>query len=40
MLYRPIVFVICEIHTERINALCGHSVEFFIVTTDGTETNR
>ena len=33
MLYREIFVVCYEIHTEHINALCGHSVEFLNVKT-------
>jgi hypothetical protein len=29
MLYREIIAVCAEIHTKRINTLCGQNVEFF-----------
>ena len=31
MLYREIIAVYCEIHTEHINTLCGHNVELLNV---------
>jgi RNA:NAD 2'-phosphotransferase (TPT1/KptA family) len=34
------VALIYEIHTERINARCGHSVDLYTVTPGGTETKR
>jgi hypothetical protein len=39
MLYSLEVAVISDINAKRINARCGHNVEFFIVTPDGTEFN-
>jgi hypothetical protein len=40
MLFRTNVAVVSEIYTVRINVRCGHNVEFFIVTLEGTESNR
>jgi len=40
MLYRPEVTVISGIQTRRMDARCGHTVEFFIVTHGGTGSNR
>jgi len=31
MLYREILAVFSQIHTKRINTLCGHNVEFLTV---------
>lgn len=39
MLYRPKAAVISQIHTVSINVGCGHNVEFFIVTPEGTGSN-
>ena len=36
MLYREIIAVCSEIHTEHINTLCGQNVEFVNVKTGGT----
>ena len=36
MLYREIIAVCSEIHTERINALCEQNVEFLNVKAGGT----
>ena len=36
MLYREIIAVCSEIHTEHINSLCGQSVEFVNVKLVGT----
>jgi hypothetical protein len=36
MLYREIIAVCSEIHTQHINTLCGQNVEFFNVTAVGT----
>ena len=38
MLYREIIAVCSQIHTKRINALCGQNVEFFDVKTGGSLT--
>ena len=36
MLYREIIAVCSQIHTEHINTLCGQDVEFVIVNLGGT----
>jgi len=36
MLYREIIAVCSEMHTKRINTLCGQNVELLNVTPDGT----
>jgi len=36
MLYREVIAVRSEIHTEHINTLCGQNVEFVNVTPGGT----
>jgi len=36
MLYREIIAVCSEIHTEHINTVCGQKVEFVNVKTGGT----
>jgi hypothetical protein len=36
MLFREIISVYCENHTEHINTLCGKNIEPFIVEADGT----
>jgi hypothetical protein len=36
MLYGEIIAVYSEIHTEHINTLCGHNVEFLNVKAGGT----
>jgi hypothetical protein len=40
MLFRPNVAVVSEIYTVRINVRYEHNAELFIVTTEGTESNR
>jgi len=40
MLYREIIAVCSEIHTEHINALCGQNVELLIVKPGGTYSNH
>jgi hypothetical protein len=40
MLYREIIAVCSEIHTEHINALCGQNVEFVNVKPGGTYSNH
>ena len=40
MLYREIIVVCSEIHTKRINTLCGQNVEFFKFNTGGTYVNK
>jgi hypothetical protein len=36
MLYREMIVVCSEIHTKRINKLCGQNVEFVNVKAGGT----
>ena len=36
MLYRKIIAVCSEVHTEHINTLCGQNVEFVSVKPGGT----
>ena len=36
MLYREIIAVCSQIHTEHTNALCGQNVELFNVKAGGT----
>jgi hypothetical protein len=36
MLYKEIIAVCSEIHTEHINTLCGQDVQFVSVKTGGT----
>ena len=36
MLYREVIAVYSEIHTEHINTLCGQNVEFCSVKPDST----
>jgi hypothetical protein len=40
MLYREIIHVCSEIHTEHINTLCGQDVEFFSFKPGGTYNNH
>jgi hypothetical protein len=40
MLYREIIAVCSEIHTKRINTLCGQNVEFVNVKPGGTYSNH
>jgi len=40
MLYREIIAVCSEIHTELINTLCGQNVELLNVKRGGTEGNH
>jgi len=40
MLYKGIIAVCSEIHTERINTLCGQDVEFLSVKPGGTYSNH
>jgi len=40
MLYREIIAVCSQIHTEHITTLCGQNVEFFVVKTGGTYNNH
>jgi len=40
MLYREIIAVCSEIHTEHINALCGQKVELLNVKPGGTYSNH
>ena len=40
MLYKEIIIVCSEVHTEHINALCGKNVEFLNVKLDGTYINH
>jgi len=40
MLYKEIIAVCSEIHTERINTLCGQDVELLNITTGGTYSNH
>ena len=37
MLYREIIAVCSQIHTEHTNTLCGQNVEFVSVTPGGTQ---
>jgi hypothetical protein len=36
MLFREIIAVYCENHTEHTNALCGQNAEFYYVKASGT----
>jgi hypothetical protein len=40
MLYREIIAVCSEIHTEHINTICGQDVEFLSVEPGGTYNNH
>ena len=40
MMYREIIAVCSEIHTEHINALCGKKVELLNVKPGGTYSNH
>ena len=40
MLYREIIAVCSEIHTEHINTLCGQNGEFMNVKLGGTYSNH
>jgi hypothetical protein len=40
MLFREIIAVYCENHTEHIDTLCGQNAEFQYVTAGGTYTNH
>jgi hypothetical protein len=40
MLYEEIVAIYSQVHTKRINTLCGQNVEFFIVKPGGTYSNH
>jgi hypothetical protein len=40
MLYREIIAVYCDIHTERINELCGQNVGFLNVEPGGTQSTH
>jgi len=40
MLYREIICVCSEIHTEHINTLCGQNIEFLNVKPGGTYSNQ
>jgi hypothetical protein len=40
MLYRAIIAVCSEIHTRRINTLCGQNVEFVNVKPGGAHSNH
>jgi hypothetical protein len=40
MLYREIIAVCSEIHTNHINTLCGQNVEFVNVKPGGTYSNH
>lgn len=40
VLYREIIDVFCEIHTNPINILCGLNVEIFNVKPDDTYSNH
>jgi RecB family endonuclease NucS len=40
MLYREIIALCSQIHTERINTLCGENVEFLNVKPGGTYSNH
>ena len=40
MLYREIMAVCSEIHTEPINTLCGQNVEFLTPKPSGTYSNH
>jgi len=40
MLYREIIAVCSQIHTNHTNALCGQNVEFLNVILGGTWRNR
>jgi hypothetical protein len=40
MLYREIIVVCSEIHTEHINTLCGQNVGFVNVKPGGTQSNN
>ena len=40
MLYREIIAVCSQIHTNHLNTLCGHNVEFLDVKPSGTYSNR
>ena len=40
MLYREIIAVCSQIHTKRINTLCGLKVGFLDVIPDGTYSNH
>jgi hypothetical protein len=39
MLYREIIAVCSQIHTQHINTLCGQNVEFFTVKPGATVGN-
>jgi hypothetical protein len=39
MLFREIIAVYCENHTEHINTPCGQNAEFVKVKTGGAENN-
>jgi hypothetical protein len=40
ILYGSKVGVISEIHMKHVNARCGHNVELFSITHDGTGSSR
>ena len=40
MLYREIIAVCSEIHTQHINTVCGQNVEFVILKPGGTRSNH
>jgi hypothetical protein len=40
MLYREIIALCSEIHTKRLNTLCGQNVEFVDVKPGGTYSNH
>jgi hypothetical protein len=40
MLYREIIAVCADIHTEHVNTLCGQNVEFVKVKPGGTYSNH
>jgi hypothetical protein len=40
MLYREMIAVCSEIHTEHINTLCGQNVEFLSGKSDGIYSNH
>jgi hypothetical protein len=40
MLYREILSVCSEIHTEHVNTLCGQNVEFVNVKPGGTNIDQ
>jgi len=40
MLYREIIAICADIHTENVNTLCGQNVEFVKVKPGGTYSNH